>query len=141
MLIHSVDKYGRLHVSSLDQRGNIFPRRNFFVFVFGRFLLYFISYNVSCLRIKRFLQIPLSSFYLRLGYPALLFIDTEVILFPKTSPLSLPSPDFGNPSSIEIDAVRGLVGGCDFNIYLSFKKLQAITLIKIRNDVISFHSS
>ena len=59
---------------------------------------------------RAFLVIPLPSFYLRLGYPALLFIDTEVIFFPKTSPLSRSSPDFGNPSPIEIDAVKGGVG-------------------------------
>ena len=57
---------------------------------------------------KAFLVIPLPSFYLRLWYFALLFIDTEVILFPKNSPLSRSSPDFGNPSPIEIDAVKGV---------------------------------
>ena len=67
------------------------------------------------------LVIPFLSFYLRLGYPALLFIDTEVILFPKTSPLSRSSPDFGNPSPIEIDAVKGVGGWVRLQYVIEFK--------------------
>ena len=55
------------------------------------------------------------SYYFRLGHPSLLIIDTEVIIFPKTSALSRLRPDFGNPPQIEIDIVRGMVGGCDFD--------------------------
>ena len=75
-----------------------------------------------------------------MGYPALMFIDTEVILFPKTSPLARSRPDFGNPSPIEIDAVRGLVGGCDFstlsNLNSNAKLLQ---VFKIQNEMNSFY--
>ena len=62
------------------------------------------------------------SYHFRLGYPSLLIIDTEVILFPKTSALSRLRPDFRNPPLIEVDTVRGRMGGCDFdkssNLYI-----------------------
>ena len=90
----------------------------------------FLAYTIFLMMLhvfkSMFLVIPFLSFHLRLGYPALLFIDTEVILFSKTLPLSRSRPDFRNPSPIMIDAVRGLmggwVGGRNFNkLYVRFK--------------------
>ena len=68
-----------------------------------------------------FLSNPISFIYFRFGYPALLFIDTEVILLPKTSPLFRSRPDFGNPFPIEIDAVKGVDGWVRLQYVIEFK--------------------